>query len=329
MNLEALLARWREASPRRRTAVCALAAAVLAFVALIYAVSRDHRTALFANPLQPDQVAEVDAQLSAWNVAFVPSPDNLRVDARMRGELLARLAAAGVPHAHVAGTNEALESIGALTPQAVLDARARTGLEGDLEKGLRGIGGIAEARVILAPARTGIFADEPSTEASAGVRITAAPGTVVGAATVAAVKAFVAAAIPGLRPERVTVVDDRGDTTEGTDGEEPRRERALQSALDAAFGPDATIVRVHLERDERARESHRTVRLPDGLPISRTTLDERFTAEKKSYAKLEAHEDRGTEEREERTRVDAGAIRWRFDRRDRRRAAWFRSCENS
>ena len=139
-------------------------------------------------------------------------------------------------------------------------------------------------------------------------RVTTVAGSRLSAATLAAVRAFVAAAIPGLRPERVTVVDDRGETGEEAEGAIPQRERALQTALDAAFGADATIVRVHLERDERARESREMHRLPHGIPIARTVLDERLSGEKKSYVKTESSEDRGSDEREERVRIGPGAV---------------------
>ena len=129
MNLAPLLERWNALEPRFRIGIGAAAFALILIVAVATLLGRDTRVALFANPLKPDQLAEVDTQLSAWSVAFVPSHDNVRVDARQRSTLLARLALAGVPHAHVVGTSEALSTVGTLTPQAILDAQARTGLK--------------------------------------------------------------------------------------------------------------------------------------------------------------------------------------------------------
>ncbi|MBV8151554.1 MAG: hypothetical protein JO101_08450 [Candidatus Eremiobacteraeota bacterium] len=290
----------------------ALAGGALA-VALLIAVCilcRDSRVALFASPLSGDQLAEVDAQLTAWNVVFTPTADNIRIDHRRRSAILARLALAGVPHAHVVETGEALAHVGALTPQTVLDAQTRAGLEGDLEKALRGLGGIAEARVIVAPARAGLFADEPAGAASASVRVSAQPGTALTAATLAAVRAFVAAGVPGLRPERVTVVDDRGEVggSPSADDEARGREVALQSALDAAFGADATIVRVRIERDERAREVRDVRHEPSGRMLARTTQSERFAGEKKTYVKTSVSEDGGSDLHEERTVLVPGAL---------------------
>ena len=309
MNVAAWLERWRGLEPRLRVAIAAATIGLVVIVALGFVVSRDTRTPLFANPLKADQLSEVDAQLSAWNVPFVPLHDNVRVDARHRGELLARLALAGVPHAHLEGTSEALSTVGTLTPQAVLDAQARAGLEGDLEKGLRGLGGIADARIIIAPARGGIFADDPPTPASASVRVTAQAGQVLTESTLVAVRAFVAAGVPGLEQTRVTVVDDRGafDTRENDDS--TQREIALQSALDSAFGAGATIVRIHVERSARATESHDVRRKPDeASAIARHDLDERFSGEKKTYSRHATTEDRGSDFHEERTTLAPGGI---------------------
>lgn len=309
MNAAALLERWRGLEARLRLGIAAAALAAVALVALTVVVSRDTRVALFANPLKADQLAEVDAQLSAWNVPFVPVHDNIRVDARHRSELLARLALAGVPHAHVVGTSEALAAVGALTPPAILDAQARAGLEGDLEKGLRGLGGIADARVIIAAARGGVFADESPTPASASVRLTAQTGQVLTESTLAAVRAFVAAGVPGLDPAHVTVVDDRGAFEDRANDDGTQREVALQTALDAAFGVGATIVRVHLERTAGASESHEVQRKPhDTAAIARQDLDERFSGEKKSYSRHAMTEDRGSDLHEERTTLPAGSV---------------------
>jgi len=309
VNVAELLERWKALEPRLRIGISAAALVLVIAAALAVLLGRDTRGALFANPLKPDQLAEVDAQLSAWNVAFVPSQDNVRVAGKQRSALLARLALAGVPHAHVIGTSEALATVGTLTPQAILDAQARAGLEGDLEKGLRGLGGIAEARVIIAPARSGVFADESPTPASASVRLTAEPGQALTAPTLAAVRQFVASGVPGLDASHVTVVDDRGILVIPKSDDGSDRELALQSALDAAFGAGATIVRVHVERNAAASES-RDVRRSPGQQgsISRRDLDERFSGEKKNYSRRATTEDRGSDVHEEHSTLAAGTL---------------------
>src|SRR5665213_3706961 len=123
--LATFLSRWAALPPRIRTAsTCALIGIV--FVAIVAGIvaGRPH-VALFATPLHAEQLAEVEDRLASWAVPFVPSADNVTVDASRRSDLLLRLSLAGVPHAHVASSGEALAQIGALTPQAVVDAQTR------------------------------------------------------------------------------------------------------------------------------------------------------------------------------------------------------------
>ena len=75
---------------------------------------------------------------------------------------------------------------------------------------------------------------------------------------------------------------------------------SLQSALDAAFGNGATIVRVHRELPGERRETHAIRRQPLGGAVTRNVVDERFASEKKRYAKSATTEERGSETNEER-----------------------------
>ena len=239
--------------------VVALAVAGVAAVAIVVAgaaaLSHSGQSELFATPLHPEQLQEVEERLAGWNVAFVPRADNVDVEASRRNELLLRLSLAGVPHAHLATEDEALAGVGALTPQSVIDAQALDGREGDIASSLRDVAGVQDARVIIAPARSGEFADENSSPTSASVRLRLEPGVRPSGETIAGIRAFVAAAVPGLSASRVTILDDRGVAlddaeTAAADGE-IGLQSALQSALDAAFGAGSTIVRVHAgDRDE-------------------------------------------------------------------------------
>ncbi|MGB8266143.1 MAG: flagellar M-ring protein FliF C-terminal domain-containing protein [Candidatus Velthaea sp.] len=306
MNELAALARRLAASSLRLRigiAVALLAVVVLASIALC--VTQDTRVALFATPLETDQLLEVQTQLAAWNIPFALDASNVRVDRARRADVLLRLSLAGVPHAHLSTTEEYFAHAGALTPQSVLDAQTRDGLAGELALGLRGLSGVADARVIVAPAHVGAYADEGSHDASASVRLTLTPGAHFTTALAAGIKAFVAGGVPGLDPAHVTVLDDRGlvasasDPAAEDDADGAGIERALQSALDAAFGPGAAIVRVHRDARTERSDIQDVKRVSLGGPIVRTSSDERFASDKKRYSKSQGAEDRGSDTREE------------------------------
>ena len=306
MTAAALLTRVRASTPRARLLAAGALLLALALAVLGIATSRDMRVALFATPLHGDQLAEVEQRLAAWNVPHASSADNVRVAPPKRGELLLRLALAGVPHPHLAGSSEALAHVGALTPQSILETQTRDALAADLALGLRGVAGVADARIVIAPSSGGVYADEPHRDASASVRVTLAPGARLAARTLAGIKAFVAGGVPGLDAERVTVLDDRGPPLEG-DGDDGEVQSALQSALDAAFGARATIVRAHREPLGEQREVREVRRAAQGGPIARTASDERYASGAKKYSKNSATEDRGSASREERRVAPATA----------------------
>lgn len=306
--LAPLVARLRASSPRSRLLAGAIGFALIGVVAIAIVASRDTRVTLFAAPLRAEQLAEVEQRLAAWNVPHAATSDNVLVDRAKRGELLLRLSLAGVPHAHLAGSDETLAHVGALTPQTVLEAQTRDALAADLALGLRGLDGVVDARVVIAPSSAGVYADEPRRDASASVRVTPSPGTRLSARTVAGIKAFVAGGVPGLDADRVIVLDDRGLAFDG-DGDDDASDvqTALQSALDAAFGPGATIVRVHREPLGERRDVHDVHRAPLGGNLARASSDERYASGAKKYSKTSATEDRGSDTREEHRVAAPGA----------------------
>jgi flagellar biosynthesis/type III secretory pathway M-ring protein FliF/YscJ len=302
MLIAPLLARLIASPLKTKLWYAAFALAGFALIATGFAATRDTRIALFATPLGVDQLGEVQTRLAAWNVPFAPAADNVRVAPGKRSDILLRLSIAGVPHAHLTTSAEVFAHAGALTPQSVLEAQTRDGLAADLALGLRGLDGVADARVIIAPARTGMYADEASHDASASVRITLANGARMNARTIAGIRAFIAGGVPGLDAARVTVLDDRGLTADiatggdfDSDTDSDGVAVALQSALDAAFGANATIVRVHREALGERRDIHDVRRTALGGTVARSASDERYTSSVKKYAKSASVEDRGSD----------------------------------
>lgn len=306
----ARLGRSLLALPVRTKIIAAIAAVVaLALISTVFTVTRDSRIALFATPLHPDQLSDVESRLAAWNVPFATTADNVRVERNRRNDVLLRLALAGLPRPHLASGDEAFAHVGALTPQTVLEAQTRDVLADQLALGLRGLDGVIDARVIIAPARGGVYADEPQRDASASVRVTLAPGAHLAGRTVAGIKAFVAGGVPGLDADHVTVLGDGGalDADASPLIDDTTVQTALQSALDTAFGAGATIVRVHRETVGEVRDVHDVRRTPLAGAIARTSSDERYASEKKKYSKENATEDRGSDTHDEHRATPADA----------------------
>ncbi|HZV76898.1 MAG TPA: flagellar M-ring protein FliF C-terminal domain-containing protein [Candidatus Babeliales bacterium] len=310
---EYLVARWNSLPRAMRFSAGAGFLACIAIAIAIFIAGHQSRVALFSAPLHPEQLTEVEESLAAWSVPFTPASENVLVDAGRRSDLLLRLSLAGIPHPHLSSTSEALQSIGVLTPQAVIEAQTRAGLAGDIEAGLRGVEGVDDARVIVAPAKPAEFADEAAHDASASVRLRLRSGMQLASEAVAGIRAFVAASVPELQPARVTILDDRGvalsDNAVTTD-DAAGLQRSLESALDAAFGEGAALVRVRAEYDAAQSTERQFRRQPAAAEaIERIGRSESYDAAGKRYRHVEEAEDRGSETREIVSQNPSGALK--------------------
>ena len=315
-SLAPWLRRWNALGGRTRAALgAALLLAAVASTAIGIAM-HPARSALFSNPLYPAQLAEIEEQLAAWNEPFTPVHRNVVVAAGRRSALLLRLALVGLPHDHVPDSTEALAGIGVLTPQSVVDAQTRVGLAGDIERALRGMHGIRDARVIIAPARRAAFADESATPATASVRVRVVARMQIDATEARGIRRFVAASVPGLTAQRVTLLDDGGNAFErsnvGGAAAGTRLQATLQGALDRAFGVGSTIVRVVEERDPATRSISTLTRAPYGPgALSESSTNERYRKGGMGYDRSSARRQRGLAQRRVRESFPAGSLRRR------------------
>ena len=304
---------WGTLSPTRRSVVVAIPLCLICTIIGFCYFALPHEVALFAAPLESEQLSQVDAQLAAWNIFHVTTADNIDIDAAQRNTVLLRLSLMGLPHAHIANSDETLAKASALTPDALLEAQSRTGLAGDIAIALRSIDGIAEASVVIAPARTATFTDENSSVASASVRLELRPGVVLSTSAIDGIRAFVSRAVPGLDREHVVLLDDHGVALDGSsdtthdDAETTRL--SLQSAFDTAFGEGTTIVRVHAMYAHRTEHAHDIERLPvAGAAVALQSSDERYKSGEKQYSKHDTSEDRGSIVRDRESNVNAGSL---------------------
>ena len=132
MDLAALLARWNALPAKVRTIAGIAVAGALAVSLIAGVLTHPSRASVFASPLHPEQLSEVEEHLASWNIPFTPTADKVLVDEKRRNGVLLRLSLAGVPHANIDGSTDVLGKLGALTPQAVIDAQTRDGLAGDI-----------------------------------------------------------------------------------------------------------------------------------------------------------------------------------------------------
>jgi len=199
-----------------RFGVMAGVAAVLTafFLYIAGAITEPPKTILYAG-LEPRDAAAVTAKLDAMNVKYDAKGDGgtILVPADQVTKLRMALAQDNLPAAGVG--YEIFDKSDAFgTTAFVQNINRLRALEGELARSIQTIDGVESARVHLVIPERQIFSRDDQTPSASVVLKTRA---VMGRGQVQAVQHLVAAAVASLVPDRVAIVDDRGNLLAGGD----------------------------------------------------------------------------------------------------------------
>jgi flagellar M-ring protein FliF len=252
---------------------------------------------LFSHSLTPAQMAECSGSLTALGVEPRPNPDknNLMVPPNRRLELLRHLSFQGLPHEDpTANSTTPFNS----TQRQQL-AQQQSLLQSRLATSLRQLQGVVEASVQLALPESELSQANPT----ASVMLRMQPGVQLDRHQSLAIARFVAGAVPGLKAEEVTVMDDRGALARKP-GDSPveslefelRQQMDLylsgkaQRLLDKAYGRGRALVEVSCEFDMSQMEIKKT---DVGAPgqgetiVVQQKIDEKYASgDSKDYGKI-------------------------------------------
>ncbi len=198
-----------------RFGVMAGVAAVLTafFLYIAGAITEPPKTILYGG-LEPRDAAAVTAKLDGMNVKYDAKEDGtILVPADQVTKLRMALAQDNLPAAGVG--YEIFDKSDAFgTTAFVQNINRLRALEGELARSIQTIDGIESARVhLVIPERQVFSRDDQSPSASVVLKTRA----VMGRGQVEAIQHLVAAAVASLTPDRVAIVDDRGNLLAGGD----------------------------------------------------------------------------------------------------------------
>jgi flagellar M-ring protein FliF len=303
--LAVALARWRALPSGARALLIGMA--VLAVVVgvgmkLADTVFADYQV-LFSN-LSPEDAGAVVEALRTGQVPYrVGDAGQILVPAARVHEWRMRLASQGVPSGGVIGFEIFDKNQWGLTDfsQRLNFQRA---LQGELARTIGQLREVQQARVHLALPAPRVFASQDKPP-SASVVLRLRPGASLRPEQVRGIVHLVTAAVEGLSPERVTVVDaggrvlasgqERGNGVSGNQGEartavEQDVERRIQSLLDPIVGAGRSAVRVaalvNFDQVERTEERF------DPKPLVRAQTKSTETSEAASSQPQQAVADR-------------------------------------
>ena len=229
----------------RQLGLFALVAAVIALgLWMFFWTQKPDYVPVFAG-LDPKSTSEASELLGTAQIPFRIDPTSgaLAVPQDQLGNAKLALAAAGLPAKSDSGFDAIKGDQGFGTSQFIENARYQHALESELARTISNLRPVREARVHLAMPKPSAFTRQKES-ASASVVLQLHSGAALEQGQVDAIVHLVASSIPGLPPERVTVVDQYGRMLSNVDPDSDAAISAKQ--FDQQHRLEATYVqRIH------------------------------------------------------------------------------------
>jgi flagellar M-ring protein FliF len=261
-----LLAALRALGPGRLLVLSATALALLVFFAYLILRAIEPPYTLLFGSLELDDSAQIVSRLEALGVPFRLQGDGNAIMVPDAQALRLRLALAeeGLPRGGSVG-DEIFDRSSALgTTNFLANVNLRRALEGELARTIAALDDVRSARVHLVLPRHELFRRD-QIEPSASITLRMHGAGRLSRRQVLAVQHLVAAAVPGLSPERITLVDGQGtllarggDGPEGAlpsqaeehrEAYEARLKRTIEHLLERSLGPGRVQAEVSAELD--------------------------------------------------------------------------------
>lgn len=276
-QLQSIVANLRSFGPRRLAMLGGIAALVLAVVgvASIY-LNRPAYETLYVG-LERSDVNQIGMVLGEAGIGFDVASDGttVLVPAGKTSQARMLLAEKGLPTSANAGY-ELFDNVGSLGLTSFMQQVTRVrALEGEIARTIQSISGIKAARVhIVMSERANFRRDEQKPSASVVIRASSLDAD----KSAMSIRHLVAAAVPGLDAERVTVLDSSGNLLAA--GDDPNNSSAARSigvertvetqiednirrALAAYLGPDNFRASVKADVNTDSRQTEETIFDPE------------------------------------------------------------------
>lgn len=279
---------FRGLGPWRIASLAGVAVGMGAFFFVLFTRLSQPPMALLYGNLDLQEAGQITTRLEAAKVSYQLAGNGTQVlvpeDEVLR--LRMQLAETGLPTGGSVGY-EIFDRADALgTTNFVQNINHVRALEGELARTIRSIDGVQNARVHLVLPRREVFSRE-SREPSAAIVLKTRGGR-IDKAQVRAIQNLVAAAVPDLKPTRISVVDDRGvlhasgaDERDARAGaaatladmraeQEARLKRAVETLLERSVGPGNVRAEVTADIDFDRITTNSESFDPDGQVIRST-----------------------------------------------------------
>jgi flagellar M-ring protein FliF len=218
--VNAILQTLRTLGPAKLAAVGVVGLAVIAFFVFLMTRLAQPEMALLYSDLDMADSGDIAAELDSLGVPYEVggSGGTILVPADQVDRMRLAMAQAGLPSGGSLGYEIFDQADGFGTTSFVQNINRLRALEGELARTIATINGVRQARVhLVLPERELFSRDAPVPTASVFIR---QEGGRVGSEQIMAIQHLVAAAVPRMEPDNISIVDDRGNLLARPGGDE-------------------------------------------------------------------------------------------------------------
>lgn len=207
--METLIQALRNLGPLRMAVMGAVAVGLIGFFIFITTRLTAPQMELLYGGLEADAQSKITAQLAASNTPFeIRNGSDIYAPAETIGQLRLSMAGQGIGGGQIVGY-EIFDNANALgTTNFIQNVNLLRALEGELSRTIKSISSVSSARVHLVLPKRQLFSRQAQ-QPSATIMLKMSGGR-LDSEQVAAVQYLVAAAVPGLIPSRISIIDNKG-----------------------------------------------------------------------------------------------------------------------
>jgi flagellar M-ring protein FliF len=280
--------------PMRLAALGGVALASIAFFAFLMSRLGAPEMKLLYADLDLKDSNQIVAKLDSLGIPYElrGNGSQILVPADKALRLRMSLAEEGLPKGGSVGYEIFDKSEGFGASNFVQNVNLLRALEGELARTIGSMAQIRSARVHLVLPKRELFSRDQVQPSASIVVSTSGPGQ-LGKTEVAAIQHLVAAAVPGLKPQRISIVDDQGNLlARGVEGADPEQEaitnavemrrafearlsQQIEELLQRSVGPGNVRAKVTAEMDFDRITTNEEKYDPDGQVVRSTqTIEE-------------------------------------------------------
>jgi len=210
--VNSLIQTLRNLGPARLGAIAFVAFALLTFFGFLMIRISNPPMALLYSDLDPQDAGAIIQKLDTLGLPYdiTAGGNAIRVPGNQVGRLRMTMASEGLPKGGSIGYEIFDQKEGFGTTSFVQNINHLRALEGELARTISTMSVVQSARVHLVLPQRELFTLNTQT-ATASVFIKTRGGTVLTREQIAAIQNLIAAAVPQLQPNRISVVDDKGN----------------------------------------------------------------------------------------------------------------------